>query len=227
MPWLLATSTPKLMLPSRYATTTATICSTPASVGAASRPLVPGTPLHIAAANRYGEGMLWLSRPPFLRWLAAGAIVVAALAWDVAKSQSEPFPFASVAIGSGTAITADLITWKPVPDGAIPVPLLAGATATANIDAGDPLTRSVIAQGSPLPEGWWSVPIDIPAGIPVGASIRVVLPDGEAATGVVTEPASSDGYGVPSPGTVGFPQQVADTVARLAATGNLVVLVEP
>ncbi len=181
----------------------------------------------MGSVSRYGERVLWLSRPPVLRWLAAGSIILAALAWDVAKNQSEPFPFAAVAISAGTVISDDLVDWKSVPEGSIPFPVLDGTTATADIDAGDPLTRSVVAQSPPLPTEWWSVPIEIPTGTPVGAGIRVVLPNGDAAMGIVTEPASSDGYGVPSPGTVGFPPQVADIVARLAATGNLVVLVEP
>lgn len=171
--------------------------------------------------------MLWLSRPPYLRWIAAGAIVLAALVWDLSKRQSESFPFAATAILAGTAITEDLIEWRPLPEGSVPVPLLSGVSATADIDAGDPLIRSVLSQTAQLPEGWWSIPIDIPYGIPVGAAIRVVLPDGSAATGVVTQPASSDGFGVPSPGTVGFPAAVADTVAQLVSVGDVVILVEP
>jgi len=158
--------------------------------------------------------VLWLSRPPYLRWFAAGAVVLAALAWDVSERQSEPFPFASTAISAGTAITEDLIEWRQLPE------------ATADINAGDPITRSVLSRTEPLPDGWWSIPIEIPNGVPVGATIRVVFPDGRAATGVVTQPASSDGFGVPSPGTVGFPQEVADIVAQLAATDSLVILVE-
>jgi hypothetical protein len=177
--------------------------------------------------SRYGEAVLWLSRPPFLRWFAAGAIVLAALAWDLSKRQSEPFPFAAAAISSGTAITEDLIEWKPLPEGSIRAPLLSGVSATADIEPGDPLTESVLSQTMQLPEGWWSIPIDIPGGVPVGASVRVVLPDGSAATGIVTHPATNDGFGVPSPGTVGFPQAIADTVAQIASTGSLVILVEP
>lgn len=177
--------------------------------------------------NRYVEQVLWLSRPPFLRWFAAGTIVLAALAWDLSKRQSESFPFAATTISAGAAITDDLIDWKPVPAGSIPVPVLAGASATADIDAGDPLTRSVLSRTQQLPQGWWSIPVEIPSGIPVGAAIRVILPDGSAAAGIVTQPSSNDGFGVPSPGTVGFPESVADAVARLASTGSLVILVEP
>ena len=184
-------------------------------------------PLPIVLLSRYGETVLWFSRPPYLRWIAAGAIVLAALAWDLSERQSESFPFAATAISAGTAITEDLVEWRPLPEGSIPVPLLSGVSATADIDAGDPLTRSVLSQTSQLPEGWWSIPIDIPNGIPVGAAVRVVLPDGSAATGVVTQPSSSDGFGVPSPGTVGFPAPVADTVAQFASSGSLVILVEP
>jgi hypothetical protein len=184
-------------------------------------------PLPIVKLKRYGETVFWLSRPPFLRWFAAGAIVLAALAWDLSKRQSEPFPFAATTIFAGTPITDDLIEWRALPVGSIPQPILSGVSAAADINVGEPLIRSVLSSTPQLPDGWWSIPIDIPNGIPAGAAIRVVLPDGNAATGVVTQPATSDGYGVPSPGAVGFPQSIADTVAQLASTGDLVVLVEP
>ena len=184
-------------------------------------------PLPTGSPSRYGGTVLWLSRPPYLRWFAAVAIILAALAWDLSKRQSESFPFAAAPIPAGTAITDDLIEWRLVAEGSIPAPVLSGVTATGDIDAGDPLTRSVLSQTPQLPDGWWSIPIDIPNGTPVGATIRVILPDGSAATGVVTQPASSDGFGVPSPGSVGFPQSIADTVARIASTGQLVLLVEP
>ena len=184
-------------------------------------------PLPIGSLNRYRGGVLWLSPPPYLRWFAAAAIIVAALAWDLSGRQSEPFPFAATPIPAGTQITDDLIEWKPLPEGSLPAPPLAGVTATAAIDAGDPLTRSVLSQTPKLPDGWWSIPIDIPNGLPVGAAIRVVLPDGSAASGIVTHPASSDGFGVPTPGSVGFPESIADTVARVASAGDVVILVEP
>jgi Flp pilus assembly protein CpaB len=147
--------------------------------------------------------------------------------WDLSKSQTTSFPFAAVDIPVATPITDDLIEWMPMPEGAIPVPVLSGASAATNIGTGDPLTRSVLSRTEPLPPGWWSIPIDIPARVPVGASIRVVLPDGTAATGIVTQPAGSDSLGVPSPGSVGFPEATADIVAQLASTGRLIILVEP
>ena len=171
--------------------------------------------------------MLWLTHPPYLRWFAAAALLLAALAWDLSERQTVPYPFASQSIARGSAITEEFIEWKEVPVGAMTSPSLVGASAAVDIVAGDPVTRSMTTTTPPLPEGWWSVPIDLPQGIPAGASIRVIFPDGSAATGIVTQPATDDGYGISSPGTVGFPQSMADTVAQLAAVGDLVVLVEP
>jgi hypothetical protein len=153
--------------------------------------------------------------------------VLAALAWDLSKRQTEPFPFASQHIARGSVITEDLIEWKPVPIGSMTRPVLVNASSTVDIATGDPITRSITTASPPLPAGWWSVPIDLPQGVPSGASIRVIFPDGNAATGVVTQPASDDGFGVSSPATVGFPESVADVVAQLATAGDLVVLVEP
>jgi hypothetical protein len=170
--------------------------------------------------------MLWLARPPYLRWFAAGAIVLAAVSWDLSKRQTEPYPFASATIASGEPLTDDTVEWRAVPVGVFAVPDLAGTSARVDIDAGTPITESVLSRIAPLPVGWWSVPVDIPVGTAPGLAVRVVLPDGRGIAGVVIQPAVRDAFGSLEPGVVGFPPEVADDVARLAAGGELVVLVE-
>ncbi len=170
--------------------------------------------------------MLWLARPPFLRWFAAGAIVVAALAWDLSGRATVPHPYAARDIAVGDVLTDDVIEWRSVPADAFDVPDLTGAAARVAIPAGTPIVEAVVARGEMLPAGWWTVPLDVPTGTTPGTAVRVVAPDGSAVTGMVVRPAVRDGFGVTEPATVGFPPQVADLVARLAATVDLVVLVE-
>lgn len=119
------------------------------------------------------------------------------------------------------------IEWRDVPLGIFAVPELSGTSASVDITRGDPITESVVSEGAPLPEGWWSVPIDLPVGTPPGTPVRVVLPDGTGVGGIVTQAAVSDAFGSVESGVVGFPETVAGIVAQLAAIGDLVVLVEP
>lgn len=171
--------------------------------------------------------MLWLTRPPYLRWFAAVAIVLAALAWDVSKRQTQPHPFAAVRIARGDQLTDAAIEWRNVAAGTFTIPDLTGTSASVDIASGDPITASVLSHATSLPDGWWSVPVDLPIGTPPGASVRVVLPDGQGVTGVVTQPAVRDSFGSVERGAVGFPAAVADAIARLGALGDLVILVEP
>ncbi|VAV91468.1 hypothetical protein MNBD_ACTINO01-1548 [hydrothermal vent metagenome] len=170
--------------------------------------------------------MLWLARPPYLRWFAAGAILLAALSWDLSKRQTEPYPFAAQTITRGEPLGDDNIEWREVRVGVFPVVDLTDASARVDIIGGTPICASVISRAVPLPSGWWSIPIDLPAGTPEGAAVRVLAPDGQAIIGIVVRPATRDTFGSVEAGTVGFPPASADTVARMLARGDLVVLVE-
>ena len=179
-----------------------------------------------APSMLYVRSMLWLARPPYLRWFAAGAIILAAASWDLSKRQTDPYPFASEAIARGERITVDSVEWRDVPSGLFTVPDLAGTSAMVDIVRGTPITESVVSRASPLPPGWWSIPIDLPVGTAPGLAVRVVTLDGRGITGVVVQPAVRDSFGSVEPGVVGFPPEFADVVARLSANGDLVVLVE-
>lgn len=162
-----------------------------------------------------------------MRWFAAGAIVLAALSWDLSKRQTQPHPFAATSITRGDQLTDAVIEWREIPVGTFTIPDLTGTSASVDIAGGDPITESIISRVAPLPEGWWSIPIDLPVGTPPGAVVRVVMPDGQGVAGIVTQSAVSDSFGTVGPGVVGFPAVAVDAVARLAVLGDLVVLVEP
>jgi len=89
--------------------------------------------------------MLWLSRPPYVRWFAAVAIVLAALAWDLSGRQTAQYPFAATDLGRGTALSDNAIVWRAAPNGVYPVPDLSDAAASVDIAEGDPITRSVLS----------------------------------------------------------------------------------
>jgi len=171
--------------------------------------------------------MLWLSRPPYLRWFAAVAIVLAAFVWDLSGRQTARYPFASADLAPGTALSDSTIEWKSAPSGVFPIPDLSSAATSTAIAKGDPITRSVLSSSISIPDGWWSVPIALPQATVSGATIRVVFPDGNGVSGVVVQAAKSDNFGSLGTATVAFPSGAAELVAQIAALGELVVLIEP
>jgi len=177
--------------------------------------------------NRYGGWVLWLSRPPYLRWMAAVSLVVAAFAWDASERATEPFPFAAVDLIRGQAITSEQIVWRAVPTGSLMMPSLTGVSPLVPINAGDPIVPSLVSSTPPLPPGSWAVPVSLPLGTGPGMLVKLVFVDGTAATGIVIRPATEDSLGLVSDGLVAVQGEMADSVALAASNGDLVVLIEP
>lgn len=171
--------------------------------------------------------MLLLAKPPYLRWALAALIVIAAILWELSDRATEPVPFASVPITRGEAITQDHIEWRDIRIGTFEPADLAHATALADIRQGDPLTSSVAGTGPPIPEGWWSVPADLPPGVPAGSAVRLTTSDGSSVDGVIAIAASTDQFGIAVPGTVAVPEYAVDVVAGASASGGLLIVVAP
>lgn len=180
----------------------------------------PGSRLSIRWA------VLLLTRPPYLRWAAVTLVVVAALAWDLSSRATEPFPFAAERIDSGTRITDELIEWRDVRSGSLEMPVLDDPRAAVDIEVGDPITPSVTEPASPVPPDWWSVPVELPPGVPDGAPVRLLLPSGRAVDGIVTTPATDEGFGA-SIGAVAVASEVLEEVAAASAAGLVLVLISP
>lgn len=171
--------------------------------------------------------MLVLSRPPYLRWLAAATLIGGAIVWEVSEGATQPAPFAAHAISRGELIEDGSIEWRQIPSGLFPSIDPTGAAAVSGIAEGDPITRSAVTDGVIVPSDWWTVPASIPPGAVRGSMVRVVLADGFGVTGVVVEPSSDDAFGISSAGLLAVPGESADLVALAASVGELVVLFEP
>jgi len=178
-------------------------------------------------ARRYVVRVLWLGRPPYLRWIAAASLVLAAFAWDVSKRATEPFPFAARDMARGQVLTSDDVEWRPVPVGSLSLPDLTGASASILIRSGDPIVPSLVAVTPPIPPDSWAVPVPLPLGAGVGMSVRLVFADGSATSGVIVQPATEDSLGLMSVGLVAVDGDVAHIVALATANGDLIVLIEP
>jgi hypothetical protein len=155
-------------------------------------------------------------------------VVVAAFVWDLRGRSDVPFPFAGRTVGVGEAIGEDAIEWHAVPRGLMSQPDLTAAVAARDIEEGEPITTAAIGSGPIIPEGWWSVPVVLPAAAVPGRAVRLVLtaPPRDV-DGIVVAAGRDDLLGGSGTGLVAVPAEAARPVAIAALDGMLVVLVEP
>ncbi|HHC07157.1 MAG TPA: hypothetical protein ENK55_00355 [Actinobacteria bacterium] len=167
-----------------------------------------------------------MGRPPYHRWAVAVLVVVAAVAFDLRGGRGEVRPFTVRPVPAGAELTDDDLEWREVPRGLLPPAVLDGATARVDLPAGTPIVPALLAASDPTPPEWWSVPVSLTPGIPVGARVRLVLlDDGAGVEGLVTSGPVDDLFGGTGIGLVAVPPEHADAVAAASAEGRLVVLV--
>jgi len=172
--------------------------------------------------------MFWFRRPPYLRWVAAGALVAVAFVMDVSDTATTPHPFAAELIRRGELIDASKIEWKPVPVGLLAAPDLAGAIAGIDVQPGEPLLEGGLRRDDAVPSGWWAVPLALPADAVPGTAVRlVVLSPLDSVDGLIVRSGEMGTFGVPEAGLVAVPGERAAEVAAAAARAELTVLLEP
>ena len=185
-------------------------------------------PLPSVAETRYIRLVFWLTPPPYLRWAAAAAVVVAAFLWDLRGSSAVLYPFASTAIAAGAAITETSIEWRPIPEGTMTLPDLSDPVAARHLPAGEPIVPSAVSGATPVPEGWWSVPVPLPATAVPGTSVHLVeAASGFETDGIVIAAGTDDLLSFDEVGLVAVPPEAATLIAIAAREGSLVILLEP
>lgn len=169
--------------------------------------------------------MLWLQPVPWARWAAAAAIAAVALWLELGGAASGPHPFAVMDIRRGEALTAANTQLRQVPAGLLDPPG-PGTVAAREIPAGAPiLPGDATTPERIVPDGWWIVSAETPPGAMRGDPVRLVLLDGGGVIeGVVATSETGDPFAMGS-GSVAVPPNGAESVARAAAAGTLVVLV--
>ena len=170
--------------------------------------------------------MYWLQRPPYLRWAAAAAALVLALAWDLRPVPTDLRPFAARDADAGVPIP---IEWREVPAGILPDVDPAGLVAAIGIESGTPIVPALLTPPIDLPEGWPAIPLEIGSARVPGDSLLLIVSDPPlVSTGLVVEPQRGDSYGFDfSPGLVALPPDDALPIARAARAGTLVIAVAP
>ena len=172
--------------------------------------------------------MLWLHRPPYLRWIGGVALVLAAAALDLSGRATEPRPFAAVAITRGEAVTAEVIEWRDVPVGLLPSVDLVDARAGRPIAEGEPLVPSALGGDSQIPDGWWAVPMILPEGVAAGTVVRLVTLEPSATVdGIVVSVSDGGAFSAEVTGLVAVPEAMAAVVANNTLNATLTVMFTP
>ena len=140
----------------------------------------------------------------------------------------EAHPFAATDLSAGTGIGPRDVDWHEIRPGLLPKPALEGAFATRDIRRGEPIVPSALTVTRPIPEGWWAIEMRLPSGTGAGSRARVVIDNPRFATSaVIVSVADGGAFDASVSGLVAVPAEHADEVARAAARGDAVLLVEP
>lgn len=172
--------------------------------------------------------MYWMARPPYLRWAIAALVLAAGIWTEMTGPPRVLQPYLTTPVTAGQPIEPDDIEWRPIPADVLDAPDVGGRIAAVDLEPGTPLVEPMLADGEPLPDGWWAVAIPLPLGVAAGAEVRVVV-SGEPGivTGRVVAPSVDGGFGIAEPGLVAVPENAVASVANAALTGSLVVAVAP
>jgi hypothetical protein len=171
----------------------------------------------------------WLQRPPYLRWAAAVLLVIGALLWDLRGEPTVLHPYLTRAVAAGETIGEDDLEWREIPAGILPVVDLDTPVAGVDLAAGLPVMDAALRRPVTVPEGWWSVPVQVDAAAGAGDRVLLVVTEPPATvTGLVVSPQRGDPYSLDfRPASVAVPGESAPLVAAAAARGVLVAAVRP
>lgn len=171
--------------------------------------------------------MLWLERPPFLRWLAATLVAAVAVALELSPPPTEEAAFLAVDVPAGTALDETMVTYRRLPVGALATVAPTGFAAV-DLAAGDPLIASVVTDVS-VPGQWVVLEAPLPAHArPGDRAIGVVVGPGAPPLefpALVVAPAVADAFGA-GLGTIAVPADWLSVSAGAVADGRLVIGVE-
>lgn len=174
--------------------------------------------------------MLWIARPPYLRWTVIGLLVVVSLWLEIRPESSATHPFLTRDLAPGEPVE-NALEWRPVTAGMLE-PVAGTGYADRRLTAGQPLVLGDTTDApAAVPAGWWLVDVDVPAETAAGAQVQLVIlpspgsrpmpPIGGLVTGVRPADFADDGL----IGSVALPPDRAATAAAAIAEERVSVLV--
>lgn len=170
--------------------------------------------------------MFWMTRPPYLRWAAAAAILAVGFVIELRPSDSIEVPVTTVDVAAGSVLDPSDVVWRDAPADLFSTVDLP-ATVTRRVPAGSVVTPADLRSGSePIPPGWWSIQLPVPAGTTPGDDVLAVIVSDTATTSVRGRVASEvldDGFSALD-GLVAFAPADAVAVAEAAMENRVTVL---
>jgi len=167
-----------------------------------------------------------MSRPPYLRRIAAVAVVLVAMAIEFRPVTTERVPIATADLPAGATVTAADVEWADVPKGAIE-PAALPATLSRMVPVGAPISAADIGSGTvDVPTGWLQIALEVPAATQKGGTVVAVMSPSRLdrpATGVVTQAPEAAGFDSLT-ALVAFSPSDAVAVAHAVAEGTVTVL---
>lgn len=166
-----------------------------------------------------------MTRPPYLRRLAAAAVFVMAIAIEFRPITTDRMPVALADLPAGTEVTDSDVRWFDVQPGLEPVRL--PAVLTDDVASGETISVSDLETAPvPTPDDWLRIELPVPDATSNGNRIVVVLPPevtGRPLSGVVVTPPSPSDFDGPT-ALVAFSPGDAVLVARGLGAGQVTAL---
>lgn len=167
-----------------------------------------------------------MSRPPYLRRIAAVAVVFAVLAIEFRPATTERLPIAAADLPAGATVTEADVEWVDVSKGAIE-PAALPAILSRTVPAGAPISAADVASDTiEIPADWLQIELEVPAATKSGATVVAVMSSSRLdrpATGVVTQAPEATGFDALT-AMVAFGPSDAVAVAHALADGTVTVL---
>jgi len=169
--------------------------------------------------------VLWLQSPSWGRRVAATAIVLVALFVEFRPTPLTEHPFLTAEVATGEEIGEWNTELRSVPVGLFPE-IDPSGNAARPIAEGEPLLESMLSTAAePVPDGWWTVEMELPDGTASGTRAQLVLLDsGTVVDAVVVGEPVDDSFGS-NLGSVAVAPESAVATAVAAASGEIAVMI--
>lgn len=175
--------------------------------------------------------MYWFPRPPYLRYVAAGLLVLTAIAVDLRPRPTTLHAFAATDLAAGQTVSEADLEWRAIPSGVLPPSGVEGR-ASHDLVAGEHLGPGTVTTAAvQIPDGWWSFEAPIPTDAVVGQSLQLIVSPSPQAPAAPVVPAVVVRAATPgstlsagSPGIVAAPADTVAIAAVAASENRLTVL---
>ena len=168
-----------------------------------------------------------MTRPPYLRWGAAAAILVIGFLIELRPTGTIEVPVTTSDVVAGSVLEPTDVVWRDAPADLFTVIDLPAMVAR-RVAAGSVVTSADLrADSGSIPADWWSIQLPVPAGARTGDEVLAVIVSESGARGVrglmASEPLD-DGFSALD-GLIAFAPTDAVSVATAAMENRVTVLV--